>query len=263
MSFANQVAIITGASSGIGWEVAKALAREGCHVGLIARRKDRLDALAGECRALGVKAEVQAADVSERPQTVAAMHALRDRLGPVDLLIANSGVGLPTMLEPMNMDVVDNMIKVNFLGVVYALEGVLPEMLKRGKGHVVAISSLASYKGLPGESGYCASKAAVNMYMEGLQIQLRQRGLYATTICPGFVETPMTAINTFKMPWVMNAEKAARYVLYGIRKKKRVYNFPWQTTLLMKVTRWMPDFVVKWALKDITIDKPKSTLPVP
>ena len=86
------------------------------------------------------------------------------------------------------------MIRVNLLGVVYAIEAVLPEMLKRGQGHLAAVSSMAAYKGLPGESAYCASKAAVNTYMEGLRIQLRHRGLAVTTICPGFVATPMTEV---------------------------------------------------------------------
>ncbi len=173
MSFGNQVAIITGASSGLGWELAKALAAQGCAVGILARRLDRLEALAAEIRAAGGKVALAPANVTDRLATVAAIHSLREQLGPVDLLIANSGVGLPTQLEPMNMDQVDNMIKVNFLGVVYAIEGVLPEMLQRNRGHLAAISSLAAYKGMPGESAYCSSKAAVNVYMEGLRIQLR------------------------------------------------------------------------------------------
>src|SRR5207248_7992833 len=132
--------------------------------------------------------------------------------GPVDLLVANSGVGLPTQLEPMNVDEVDNLIKVNYLGVVYAIAGVLPEMLQRGKGHLAAVSSLAAYKGMPGESAYCSSKAAVNVYMEGLRIQLRPRGIYVTTVCPGFVDTPMTQVNEFKMTWLWSADKAARKI---------------------------------------------------
>jgi NADP-dependent 3-hydroxy acid dehydrogenase YdfG len=93
MSFANKVAIITGASSGLGWELAKELSRQRCAVGLLARRLDRLEALAGEIRAAGGKAAVAQANVADRPTTVAAIHTLRDQLGPVDLLIANSGVG--------------------------------------------------------------------------------------------------------------------------------------------------------------------------
>src|SRR5262249_29076582 len=153
---------------------------------------------------------------------------------PVDLLIANSGVGVPTTIEPMNIDEVDLMFKVNTLGVVYAIEAVLPDMLTRGRGHLAAISSLASYLGIPGESGYCASKAAVNVYMEGLRIQLRKRGIAVSTICPGFIETPMTSVNTFKMPFLMKADRAAELIVSALARKKKVYNFPWQTMFLMK-----------------------------
>ena len=106
------------------------------------------------------------------------------------------------------------------------------------------MSSLAAYKGLPGESAYCASKAAVNAYMEGLRIQLRDKGVAVTTICPGFVKTPMTEINEFKMPWLMTADEAARRIVCALRRRGKVYNFPWQTTLLMKLTRWLPDRMV-------------------
>src|SRR5262245_16970444 len=196
-TFANQVAVITGASSGIGWALAKVLAKEGCKVGLVARSKDKLDVLAAEIRQAGGTAAVADADVSDRARTVAAVHEVRDQLGPVDLLIANAGVGAPTLLDPLNIDAVEKMFRVNVLGVIYSIEAVLPEMLKRRSGHLAAVSSLGAYKGLPGESAYCASKAAVNTYMEGLRIQLRDKGVAVTTICPGFVKTPMTEINRF------------------------------------------------------------------
>jgi short-subunit dehydrogenase len=257
MAFANQVAIITGASSGIGWELAKVLARQGCAVGLVARRLDRLEELAAEIRAAGGKAAVAQANVADRLPTVAAIHSLRSALGPVDLLVANAGIGLPTQLEPLNMDQVDNMIKVNYLGVVYAIEAVLPEMLQRRRGHLAAVSSLAAYKGMPGESAYCSSKAAVNVYMEGLRIQLRQRGIAVTTICPGFIKTAMTEVNLFPMPWLMTADRAAAKIAGALARKKKVFNFPWQTTLLMKLTRWAPDWLMARALGSYTGDRPK------
>ena len=260
MSFANQVAIITGASSGIGWELAKTLAAQQCIVGVLARRKDRLEALVEEIRAAGGKAAYAVADVAERAATIAAFHGLRDQLGPIDLLIANSGVGVPTTLEPMNIDEVDVMFKVNTLGVVYAIEAVLPEMLKRGHGHLAAISSLASYLGMPGESGYCSSKAAVNVYMEGLRVQLRRRGGVVTLVCPGFIETPMTAVNTFKMPFLMKADRAAQLIVRALSRKKKVYNFPWQTTLMMKVAAWLPDWVLERVFAGKTVDRPKPSL---
>jgi short-subunit dehydrogenase len=257
MPFQDRIAVITGASSGIGWEMAKELARRGCHVGLIARRRERLEALAVECQGLGVRAAVAAANVVERHKVLAAFQYLREALGPVDLLIANSGVGRPTPLEPMDMDSVDNMIRVNYLGVVYAIEGVLPEMLQRGKGHIAAVSSLASYKGIPGESGYCSSKAAVNVYLEGLRIQLRDRGIAVTTVCPGFIKTPMTDVNEFPMPFVMNADRAAVKIVNAIARKKKVYDFPWTMNLMMRSLRWMPDWLVARIFSGVTGDRPQ------
>jgi short-subunit dehydrogenase len=244
MSFTNQVAVITGASSGIGWALARELAAQRCRLGLVARRKQQLDQLAGEIRQAGGTAVVAPADVANREQTLAAVQQLRRELGPIDVLIANAGVGAPTLLEPINLSDVEKMFRVNLLGVVYSIAAVLPEMLERNRGHLAAVSSLGAYKGLPGESAYCASKAAVNTYLEGLRIQLRGRGIAVTTICPGFIKTPMTDVNDFHMPWLMGPEQAARLIVRALRRRRKVYNFPWQTTLLMKLTRWLPDWLV-------------------
>jgi short-subunit dehydrogenase len=141
------------------------------------------------------------------------------------------------------------MFQVNTLGVIYAIEAVLPDMLKRGKGHLAAISSLASYLGMPGESAYCASKAAVNFYMDGLRIELRPRGIHVTTVCPGFIETPMTAANDFDMPWLLQADVAAEKIVKALERKKKIFNFPWQLTLLIKCARWMPDWAIARVLE--------------
>ena len=151
------------------------------------------------------------------------------------------------------------MFKVNTLGVVYAIEAVLPEMLQRGKGHLAAVSSLAAYKGLPGESGYCASKAAVNVYMNGLRIQLRTRGINVTTICPGFIKTPMTAVNTFYMPGLMEADQAAALIVRALARKRKVFNFPLVLTRLIKFTRFLPDWYMAWVMKDKSEgDRPRA-----
>lgn len=250
MKFSNQVAVVTGASSGIGWSLAKALASEGCKVGLTARREDRLLTLAQEIRLAGGTAEIAQADVGDRHQLGEAIRLLGAHLGPIDLLVANAGVGMPTRVEPLNVADVEAMVRVNLLGVVYAIEAVLPEMLQRRRGHLAAVSSLGSYKGLPGESGYCASKAAVNTFMEGLRIQLRDRGIAVTTICPGFIRTPMTETNQFHMPWLLSADEAAGRIVRSLHRRDRVFNFPWQTTLLMKLTRWLPDWVLARAMRE-------------
>src|SRR5262249_49387639 len=161
----------------------------------------------------GGTAFIAAADVGQRQELHQALASVRQQLGPVDLLVANAGVGAPTLVEPFNGDQQETMIRVNLLGVIYTIEAVLPEMLQRGKGHVAAVSSLAAYKGMPGEGAYCCSKAAVNSYMDALRVQLRRRpGIYVTTICPGFISTPMTAHNQFKMPFLLTAEQAAQRI---------------------------------------------------
>jgi short-subunit dehydrogenase len=256
MSYANQVAIITGASSGIGWSLAKELARQGAKVGLVARRRDSLEKLQTEIHAAGGVAAFAAADVAVRTATVEAVRALAAQLGPVDLLVANAGVGAPTTIEPMNTPDVEKMFRVNVFGVVYAIEAVLPDMLVRRRGHLAAVSSMASYKGLPGESAYCSSKAAVNSFMEGLRIQLRDRGIAVTNICPGFIKTPMTAKNKFHMPWLLDADEAARRMVRALQRKKKVYNFPWQMGVLMWLTKWAPDWVVARNMKQYNDDPP-------
>ena len=227
--FSGRVAIVTGASSGIGWELARQLAAAGASVGLIARRKDKLQSLAEIIRPAGGVATVVPADVADREQVERAVGQVREALGPIDLLIASAGLGMPTLLDPVNVDEVEAMIKVNLLGVIYAFSAVLPEMLRRRSGHLAAVSSLAGYTTMPGESGYCASKAAVNAYLTGLRGHLRGRGISVTTFCPGFVATPMTADSPFWMPGLLTAEEAATRMLRALERGRKVYNFPWTT----------------------------------
>lgn len=255
-TFANQVAVITGASSGIGWSLAKVLAGRGCKLGLIARRRDLLTQLAEEIRGAGGTAALAPADVGNQAEVEAAVRDITGQLGPVDLLVANAGVGVPTLLDPVNVAAVEKMFRVNVLGTVYAIAAVLPGMLQRRRGHLAAVSSIAAYKGLPGESGYTASKAAVNNYMEGLRVQLRGRGIKVTTICPGFVRTPMTAVNKFHMPWLLEADEAARRIVRALERGKKVYNFPWQTALLMKLAAWAPDWALARTMKDYNENPP-------
>ncbi|MCI0704709.1 MAG: SDR family NAD(P)-dependent oxidoreductase [Planctomycetia bacterium] len=249
-SFAGQVAIVTGASSGIGWELAKQLAAEGCKVGLIARREAPLRELASLIASAGGIALALVTDVGQREQVESAFANVREQLGPVDLVIANAGVGRPTLCDPVNMTDVEDTFRINLLGMIYTLSAALPEMLSRGSGHLVGISSLAGYRGLPCESAYCASKAAVNVYLDGLRMHLRKTGVRVTTICPGFVKSPMTETNKFYMPQLMEADYAAKRILRAIKAGKKVYNFPWLLHLLIKLSRWLPDRAMIWAMGD-------------
>jgi short-subunit dehydrogenase len=245
----SKTAVITGASSGIGEALARQLSSEGYAVGLIARREDRLTALSAEIQAKGGKAMSAVADVRSASAVRAAVTAIRDGLGPV-------GVGMPTMLDPVNLSDVTDMVQVNILGMIYSFAAVLPEMLARRRGHLAVVSSLAAFHGLPGESTYCATKAAANTYAEGLRIQLRGRGIKVTSLCPGFVRTAMTAPNQFHMPWLLEPDDAARRMTRALRRGHTMYRFPWQTSLLMRSLNWLPDWIIARAMRQYNDDPP-------
>jgi NADP-dependent 3-hydroxy acid dehydrogenase YdfG len=203
-----------------------------------------LEDVAASITAAGGSAAAAAADVADRTALRSAIAALESRLGPTDVMVANAGFGAPTRIDPLNTHDVEQTIRVNILGVIYSIEAVLPGMIARGQGQVVAISSLAAYKGLPGESAYCASKAAVNSYMEGMRIALRSKGVVVTTVCPGFVETPMTTMNS-AMPFLISADAAARRIARLIvRRKGGVARFPLPMSLLMSLIARLPDAIV-------------------
>jgi short-subunit dehydrogenase len=247
MAFLDRVVIVTGASSGIGYALAKEFAVQGARVGLLARRESELRRLCEEIRSSGGMAEFVPADVRERQALLDAVRELEVRLGPADVMVANAGVGSTNTPEDVNMAGAETVIRVNLLGVMYAIEAALPGMLRRGRGQVVAISSLAAYKGLPGAAAYSASKAGVNAYVESLRVQLYGKGVSFTTVCPGFIRTPMVEKNK-GMFLVLSAESAARKIVSAVRRKKKVYNFPWVTTRLMKLCYWLPDWLLHRAM---------------
>lgn len=244
MNLTGRAVVITGASSGIGRALAVACAARSARVGVTARRAELLDELVKVIRATGGTIESATCDVADRAATVGAIRGLQQLLGPVELLIANAGMGGDTGAAEMNVEVVERVMRVNFMGVVHAIEAVLPEMIGRRSGHVVGVSSLAAFKGLPGAAAYCASKSAVNAYLESLRIELRGSGVAVTAVCPGFVKTPMVANNP-PMPFLMDADRAAARILRGLRRRPKVLAFPRRMALLMKMTRWTPDWVMK------------------
>jgi short-subunit dehydrogenase len=256
-----QVAIVTGASSGIGHALAIQLGAAGYRLGLIARRRAELDATAATIVSAGGKAFAAVADVGERPALHSAIGSLADQLGPVDVLVANAGFAAPTRLDPLNTEDVEAMIRVNLVGVIYSIEAVLPGMLKRRRGHLLAISSLAAFKGLPGESAYCASKAGVNAYLEGLRISLRTKGITVTTICPGYVKTAMAPMNS-ATPFLMTAEAAAARIMRVIAKQKGgVVSFPLPMALLSSLSARLPDALVAWFMGGLRAKPPLSESP--
>lgn len=240
MSSRYQVAFVTGASSGIGTQLARQLAASGTKVALVARRQELLDALAAEIVDRGGAAAAVPCDVRDRIAVRAAARRAESELGPVDLLVANAGVGYSMPVEEFDAALFEETIRTNLLGAAYAVEALLPSMLGRRSGHIVGVSSMAAYRGFPLTHAYCASKAALNVFLEGLRAEVADRGVKVTTVCPGFVRTPMTARNSGPMPFLMDADEAARRILRAVRRGRRVYNFPWPMAALMAVVRLLP-----------------------
>lgn len=235
-----ETAIITGASSGIGAELARQLARMGIRVGLTARREAQLVALAASIREAGGAAVVAPGDASDPTSTCAAFSRLMAELGPIDLLIANAGVGVGESPSRFSAEAFDRMVRVNLIGVAYAIEAVLPSMLDRRRGQIVGISSLAAYRGLPGSAGYSATKAGLTALLEGFRPQLRYRGITVTAVHPGFVRTEMTAGEKGWQPFLMDADRAARIILRGIARRKRRVDFPWPMVALLRGVQALP-----------------------
>jgi short-subunit dehydrogenase len=238
-----EVALVTGASSGIGAALARRLAEEGVRVGVTARRAEALEALAREIRARGGTVAVVAADATDREATRAAFTQIAAALGPIDLLIVNAGVGRTTPALGFSAEMAETMIRVNLIGAVYAVETVLPTMLQRRRGQIVGISSLAAYRGLPGSAVYSATKAGLSTLLEGLRVELRGRGITVTTVHPGYIRTPMLEGPTRPHPFLMEVDRASRIILKGIAARRRTVNFPWPVAAFMTLVHTLPGAV--------------------
>lgn len=237
-----KVAAITGASSGIGSALAVELARGGYDVGLTARRGDRLEQVAAAVRAAGGRADWATADAGRRDETHAALRTLAERLGPIHLLVANAGIARGTNALAPDADALEAEFRVNVFGAFYAIEAVIPSMRERGAGHIVAISSLASYRGMPSGAGYCATKAALTRLVEGMRLHWAQAGIRATLVHPGYVRSEMTAANRYPMPFLMDTDRAAARIARAIRREKKLCEFPWRMVFLVRVVvRNLPD----------------------
>ena len=237
------VTLITGASTGIGAALALELARRGHRVGLIARRPELLASLAATITEAGGTAAWAVADVTQRAELAEACAKLEAELGPCDLMVANAGSGGPTPAHKVPIDAIEQILDLNVRGVLYAIGAVLPGMVARKSGHIAAVSSVAGFRGLPGTGGYSASKAYVTTLLESFRVDLKRSNIAVTSIHPGFIDTPLTAVNRFKMPFLMSADRAARLIANGLERRRSELTFPWQMKLLMNLARLLPNWI--------------------
>jgi short-subunit dehydrogenase len=233
---------VTGASSGIGAAIAGQLARPGMRLVLGGRDAGRLGAVADTCRKKGAEVTSTAIDVTD----VAAMEQwvrAADANAPLDLVIANAGISGERGLPGDDPDFARRIYAINVLGTINTVEPVLPAMRLRGRGSVCLVASLAGFVGMPRGPAYSGSKAALIVQGEGWRRALAPHGVNVTVACPGYVRTPMTARHTFKMPFLVDAEDAARIILDGTAARKDRILLPWQMRLGVWLHALLPSAV--------------------
>jgi short-subunit dehydrogenase len=209
-------------------------------LGLVARRVELIDEVVQEIEAAGGEAVALPADVQDVDSISAAADKLRASLGPIDVLIANAGIGPTRDAADFSAEEVSDVLNVNVIGASNSVATVIPEMVARGSGQLVAISSLAAYRGLPRSAAYCASKAAVSAFFESLRLDLEPRGIDVTIIHPGFIKTPLTKGRDAQMPYLMELDDAVGKMVRAIEKRRKRYSFPWQLATIVRAGMLMP-----------------------
>jgi short-subunit dehydrogenase len=237
---------VTGASTGIGREIALVLASRGVKVAVTARSAARLSELAENSPLI----MPVSADVTN-PQDMARAHAaIVSSLGAIDLAILNAGVWDPMGGTDFTAARVADSMAVNYMGLAHALEPLLPAMIEARRGQVALVASVAGYRGLPRAAAYAPSKAAAISLAEVLHADLARHGVKVSIVNPGFVETPMTSVNTFPMPFIIKADDAARRIVKGLAKGKFEIAFPWQMVAILKLARALPYPAYFWLVRN-------------
>lgn len=246
---ADKLAFITGASSGIGQALAWRYHQAGWRLALVARRSNEI---ADWCRAQQIPEErwrVYGADVADTDSIVAAGHACLSAQGVPDVVIANAGISIGVdTADRKDIDVIARTFATNNVGLAATFHPFVEHMVKRGSGALVGIASVAGIRGLPGHGAYCASKAAVISYCESLRGELRPSGVKVVTICPGYIDTPLTQQNRYGMPFLMKPEAFADAAFRTIAAGTSYRVIPWQMGVVAKLLRLLPNGLYDRAL---------------
>jgi len=241
----SQSVFITGASSGIGSALASHYAQQGATLGLVARRGDQLKALAATLSGEGAKQVFcYPLDVTDTAALRSAAESFIAEVGAPDIVIANAGVSSGTLTEcAEDLDIIKRIFAVNLHGMAATFSPFIAAMKQRGRGRLVGIASVAGIRGLPGAEAYSASKSAAITYLESLRLELRSSGVKVVTIAPGYIETPMTAINPYRMPFLLPADEAARRFARAIERGTSYTVIPWQMGIVAKLLRILPNWL--------------------
>ncbi|MGY4770114.1 SDR family NAD(P)-dependent oxidoreductase [Kribbella sp. CWNU-51] len=249
-ALAGRAVWVIGASSGIGAALAAELVGRGARVAISARRADQLKDVAGD------RMSAVPLDVTDRIAVDAAAKEVAGLIGAPDLVVFSAGVWEQLDAAAWDWDLFARHIEVNLLGLNNLLGAVLPPMLERGHGGFVGVSSVAGYRGLAGAEAYGATKAAQINLLEALRIAVAGLGVDVVTVCPGFVKTELTAGNSFPMPFIIEADQAARSICDGLEQGRAEIVFPLPMAVLMKIARLLP--VRLWATAMQRVSRPTA-----
>lgn len=235
---------ITGASTGLGRGLALHYARPGAHIGILARREGLLRELEAELTAKGAAVSIFAGDVADTAFMKTCTEDFVASAGGVDLVIANAGVGIKSGILEGNAEEIAWLMGINVVGVTNTVVPFVPHMLSQRSGVLCAVSSMAGHRAIPGRTAYSASKIAVKTFMDGLRMDLHQTGVHSMTLCPGFVDTPLTKDNP-DMMFVIDVDEAVDEMSAAIAQRRRTKTFPWQMNLLKEVVTRAPEALVR------------------
>ena len=240
---------ITGASSGIGQALALRFYQAGYRLALAARRTEAVKSWASLMNMSASSYEIYSADVSDTASIVAAGQACMASQGVPDVVIANAGisVGMDSAIRA-DLDVMARTFATNNIGLAATFHPFIAAMMQRGSGALVGIGSVAGIRGLPGHGAYCASKAAVIAYCESLRGELKASGVKVVTVCPGYIDTPLTQKNNYAMPFLMQPEAFADQAFAAIEAGASYRVIPWQMGLVAKLLRLLPNALFDKAL---------------
>jgi short-subunit dehydrogenase len=240
--------LITGASTGIGRQLALDYGKQGAALWLLARSEEKLVALAEAIRQSGGEATVLVCNATIEADLLAAFDAAQSSSGGFDLVIANAGWG-GKMKYPgeNNIKVLNQVIDLNFRASTQTLEYFARHMVIAKHGHLVGVTSIAGFRGLPSSAAYSATKGALISYLESLRFSVQPFGVKVTDVRPGFVRTPMTEKNQIPMPFLMDVDQASRKIIMALERGRKRFTFPWQMAIFVHVVKALPDFIFDWA----------------
>lgn len=242
--------LITGGSEGIGKALAYEYAHKNYNIFLIARNYSKLEKIKLEIeKNYKVSCEIYKADVRIQDEVINSINYIKNIYNKIDIAILNAGISEPNWIDDFSIEKFETLYKTNLFGLVYYLKELTNWMNENEGGKIVGISSCADVRGFPGGGVYSSSKSALSTLLESFRVELSNSKIKIITIRPGFIKTPLTDKNKYKMPFLMQPELAAKKIMNAIRKNKRIYTFPKRMYFLSQIIKYTPFFIFKHSIK--------------